>query len=143
MTPPPSPSSILPASLAPHNPSQGPLPSVQCNHQSHGPLGPPPFLRSWSWKLRVQPDDNLPIFSRKKWWRGSVQLNVCYGCNVRNLTGSLLTGTLALTVSERRRLPASHRALHPLKPPSKNPMAAPWGAEASHAQHSPRPHSPP
>lgn len=138
MTPPPTPTApvpVCPPSLAPHNPSQGQLPFVQWNHQSHGPLCLPPFLRSCSWKLLVQPDDNLSIFSRKKVVARICPTQFVLRLQCSDLTGSLLKGTLALTVSEPRRLPASHRALHPLTPGSKNPVAPPWRAEALHAQH--------
>lgn len=136
--PPPSPSCLLPASPDPHNPSQGPLPSVQCHHQSHGPLCPPPFLRSCSWKLRVQPDDNLPIFSRKKW--------------CEDLSNSMFVPAAMFGISQA----ASWQAHWPWQclskeasclslgsPPTQacvqQSPGAPWGAEASHAQHSPAP----
>lgn len=40
-------------------------PSTQCGWQKHESLCLSPFRRSRSWKLLVQPDDTLSIFSRK------------------------------------------------------------------------------
>lgn len=76
---------------------------MQFNYQkTREPLCLPPFLRSCSWKLLVQPDDNFSIFSRKSGGKdlSSSIFFFSHGSNVRNLTDSLLKGTLALTVSE-------------------------------------------
>lgn len=61
-----SPVSILaPFPCASQPLSGGPLLSLSFNCQRHEPLDLPPFLRSCSWKLLVQADVNLSIFSRK------------------------------------------------------------------------------
>ena len=69
-------------------PSQGQLLSVQLSYQSPEPLCLPPFLRSCSWKLLVQPDDNLSIFSGKS---GGEDLSNSIFCLMVSMFGSSQT----------------------------------------------------
>lgn len=76
-------------------------PSTQCGWQKRESLCLSPFRRSRSWKLLVQPDDTLSIFSRKSGGKDLSSSIFFFFLRFQYLEShSLLKGTLALTVSE-------------------------------------------
>lgn len=77
--------------------------STQCGCQRRESLCLPPFRRSCIWKLLMQPDDTLSIFSRKSGDKDLSSSIFFFFLRFQySESHSLLKGTLALTVSEQK-----------------------------------------
>lgn len=96
-----------PQSCMPYiSPSQAQLSSMHFSYQKDDAWCPPPFLRSCSWKLLVQPDDNFSIFSRNSGGE-DLSSSIFFTVSMFKISDNLLKGTLALTVSEWKEI-SSH-----------------------------------